>query len=203
MNKCLECSKETSNPKFCSLSCGSKMQARSRVIKDKSKKCVGCGNLFEYSKDPNQKFCSHSCSAKVSNKNRAKENPYCVYCKTMQVKTRVAKFCSTKCSGAYQTQWVVDAWILDPSTATTTQGVKSAIKKHLISQANYSCSKCSWAEINQVTKRCPLEVDHIDGDAYNNAPANLQVLCPNCHSLTDTYRALNKNSKRRYRNSKK
>ena len=202
MTKCLECSKETSNPKFCSLSCGAKMQARSRILKDKSKKCIRCGDLFEYSKDPNQKFCSHACSAAVSNRGRAKERPYCAYCDVVKVKTKIAKFCSSVCSGAYRTQLIIDEWIKDPDTATTSQGVKSVVKKYLIQQANYSCSKCSWAEINPTTGRCPLEVDHIDGNAYNNAPENLQVICPNCHSLTSTYRALNRSSSRAYRNSR-
>lgn len=38
----------------------------------------------------------------------------------------------------------------------------------------------------------PLEVEHIDGDSTNNKEYNLTLLCPNCHSLTKTYRGLNK-----------
>ncbi|MFE3180852.1 HNH endonuclease signature motif containing protein [Streptomyces violascens] len=34
----------------------------------------------------------------------------------------------------------------------------------------------------------PLEVDHVDGDWRNNRIENLQFLCPNCHSTTDSYR---------------
>jgi 5-methylcytosine-specific restriction endonuclease McrA len=36
-----------------------------------------------------------------------------------------------------------------------------------------------------------------DGDATNNKEENLTLLCPNCHSLTPTYRGANKGNGKR------
>lgn len=58
------------------------------------------------------------------------------------------------------------------------------------------CQKCGWHEVNPFTNKIPLQVHHINGDALDNREENLQLLCPNCHSLTDNYGSLNKHSTR-------
>lgn len=40
-----------------------------------------------------------------------------------------------------------------------------------------------------------MELHHIDGNTSNNKLENLQILCPNCHAQTDTFRAKNKKDK--------
>ena len=37
----------------------------------------------------------------------------------------------------------------------------------------------------------PLELHHINGIKTDNRLENLQMLCPNCHALTDNYRGKN------------
>jgi hypothetical protein len=54
------------------------------------------------------------------------------------------------------------------------------------------CSRCGWKERHPKTNRVPVEVEHIDGNWENNLPGNLTLLCPNCHSLTETFRGLNR-----------
>lgn len=53
------------------------------------------------------------------------------------------------------------------------------------------CGMCGIEPIWQ-GEPLPLEVDHIDGDWRNNQADNLRLLCPNCHSTTDTYRGRGK-----------
>ena len=51
------------------------------------------------------------------------------------------------------------------------------------------CELCDWAEVAQ-DGRIPVELDHINGDRFDNRLENLRILCPNCHSLQPTHRGL-------------
>lgn len=62
----------------------------------------------------------------------------------------------------------------------------STLKKRYIKQCKeIKCNRCgiySW-----MGKPLTLQLDHIDGDSTNNILSNLRLLCPNCHSQTDTF----------------
>ena len=73
------------------------------------------------------------------------------------------------------------------------------IKKYIFEKYNYQCSICGWNKINPYTKMIPLEIEHIDGNFENNSEDNLTLLCPNCHSLTSTYKGANFNHGRKAR----
>lgn len=59
-------------------------------------------------------------------------------------------------------------------------------KKIVMEDQNYECLHCKLDQ--WMGTRITLELDHIDGDRKNNLRENLRCLCPNCHSMTDTWR---------------
>ena len=61
--------------------------------------------------------------------------------------------------------------------------IAEGLKKH-------KCECCGITEWNG--QPTPIELDHIDGNRYNNTIENLRILCPNCHAQTPTYRGKNK-----------
>ena len=63
--------------------------------------------------------------------------------------------------------------------------LKENIKEH-------KCENCGNSE--WLGNKIPLELHHINGNNTDNRLENLQLLCPNCHALTDNYRGNNTRS---------
>lgn len=53
----------------------------------------------------------------------------------------------------------------------------------------HKCECCG--NIEWLGQKIPLELHHIDGNRNNNVIDNFQLLCPNCHAFTDSYRGKN------------
>jgi len=122
----------------------------------------------------------------------------CLNCKE-EIKS--GKYCSNKCQGIYQSSLKLNEWLEGKNFIRKGgNSIPSWMRAYLLRESNNQCQQCSWGELNEYTQTIPLEIDHIDGDAYNNVLENLRVLCPNCHSLTKTFRnAGNRKSSRSYR----
>jgi len=112
-------------------------------------------------------------------------------CKSCNKETnKSGKYCDNQCQQDYQRNLKVKEWLVENRNFTRKGGtsIPSWMRIHLLKEFNNCCEQCGWSEVNQTTGKVPLEIDHIDGDAYNNLRENLKVLCPNCHSLTKTYK---------------
>ena len=58
------------------------------------------------------------------------------------------------------------------------------------------CEDCGITDTYN-NKPITLQCDHIDGNSDNNNLSNLRLLCPNCHTQTETWCGRNvKNTKR-------
>lgn len=105
------------------------------------------------------------------------------------VKKNATKYCSQTCHKYYQYAEFISRWKCGEVNGTTTSfDIPSMhIRRYLIETYGAKCWICGWAEINPRTRRVPIHLDHVDGNARNNTEANLRLLCPNHHSLTETY----------------
>ena len=68
-------------------------------------------------------------------------------------------------------------------------------KAYLIKENGHKCEKCNNTE--WMGNPIALELEHKDGNHFNNERSNLEVICPNCHSQTRFYRGRNKASNRK------
>ena len=107
------------------------------------------------------------------------------------------KFCSNKCQAEYEYKQFIENWKNGEESGLSGEyGISRHIRRYLFEKYNCSCQICGWNEVNPFTGNIPLEIHHIDGDYTNNKEENLQLLCPNHHSLTESFKSHNKNGRK-------
>ena len=57
------------------------------------------------------------------------------------------------------------------------------IKEGIFQRKCYNCELTEWKD-----HPIPIELEHINGNKFDNRIENLTLNCPNCHALTPTYR---------------
>ncbi len=130
------------------------------------KKCEQCEEEFKTKKYKEANFCSVKCS----NKSRRTKN-----WKDTERKPRNIWLNEIK-----------QRWLTIPfnNLGWDTK------RKRVIHEQNGKCNKCGTSE--WMKEKLSLEVDHINGDNTDHRRENLEGLCPNCHSLTETYKGKNR-----------
>jgi len=89
--------------------------------------------------------------------------------------------------------------VFKKNSTTSKKTVKDIIIRDKLKE--YECVKCKnigkW-----MNEKIILELDHINGDKFDNRLKNLRFLCPNCHSQTPTFRGKNKNYDNKFNEKK-
>ncbi len=131
---------------------------------------------------------------KAKRAKKARLVQYCIRClsETPYSIHRV-KYCSKKCQTLHYREKMILLWEDGNHNGMCgTSSIAKWLRRYLLECVGHKCELCGWGERNSSTNTIPLDVHHIDGDYTNNVRQNLQVLCPNCHSLTASYKSANK-----------
>lgn len=77
-----------------------------------------------------------------------------------------------------------------------TNRARGGLKRRLLSEG-VLVHACEWCETTEWRGRpLSLALHHVNGDGTDNRRNNLLLLCPNCHSQTDTYGGRNSGRRR-------
>lgn len=177
----------TSNAAYCSRSCANR---HNNAISPKVKRTQRCKNCDVLIKRP-WVYCSECREVgKHSSRPRMSVPPRpCETCqKPIDRKDKRNRFCSREC---YHQRPVTYS---DVQKLRSQQRYEGYIARWLAGDETDHYNGLRDEETLHLFIRRYLllkhesHVDHIDGNyKKNNAPENLQLLCPNCHSLTSTY----------------
>lgn len=114
--------------------------------------------------------------------------------------TRQLKYCSYQCQQDYKLLLFLKRWGSGKESGMKGEyNISSFIRRYLFKKYKNKCCKCGWSKKNKFTGRTPLEINHKDGNFRNNKESNLELICPNCHSLTKSFRNGNKGNGRKAR----
>ena len=174
---------------------------KKRLYLESPAKCMQCNSDLQYEiYNSERKFCDKHCSAKYNNSNRItnRDRPIikCIMCGES---TKNSNFCSHTCRQEKDRRDNIDLWLNGKIVGYKGKNklLKNFVRFYIFEKnGGTQCSSCGWDGKHPDDGKSLTEIDHIDGNADNTKPDNLRVLCPNCHSMTSTFRARNNSSTR-------
>ena len=169
---CLHCGKIEYIPpyrlathKFCSRSCAYQWKAKNQTI---VKCCAICNKEFNVisHREQTAKYCSNECRYQAM-KGRGSVQHFCQHCNKefWDSPSKKRKFCSKSCVNKSSKQ------TFEPTFSTVR---KAMLRRNML----VKCERCGFDSIPAI-----LGVHHKDRNRKNNKLENLEVLCPNCHSI--------------------
>jgi hypothetical protein len=124
---------------------------------------------------------------------RRRNRKHCLICRKDLKRSQYAfHFCSKKHYDQHTYLTYIEEWLDGKKPGGGKRRVSKHVRRWLYAHRGRKCEHCGWAEKNPHSGHIPVEINHINGDNGDHRPENLELLCPNCHSLTPTYGALNR-----------
>jgi len=161
--------------------------------------CEQCGK-----ETTNPKFCSRSCAVTFNNggvRRHGEAPTYCIIC-GVKNDSYIRRFCSRKCFQEDRYRVYIEEWLNGNQTGchdSANSSIAGPVRRWITERSGDECEKCGWSVVNEFTGKVPLQIHHKDGNSLHNTPDNLEHLCPNCHSLTDTFGGANRGKGRENR----
>lgn len=98
------------------------------------------------------------------------------------------KYCSNKCQGDFTHKEFIASWLAGTNPNAAHKGVNKYASRHIYRWFKDNFKACQICGVQDwMGKPLTLQLDHISGDRSDAGRDNLRLICPNCHSQTDTY----------------
>jgi Zn finger protein HypA/HybF involved in hydrogenase expression len=136
-----------------------------------------------------KKFCNSSCSAKYNNRIRKPRSAESRKKTSESIKALGPRSEETKIKALLSYSISRVKYLFDTPFDSLE---KQSKRTRIIIEQEGKCAHCRISE--WMGQPVCFEMDHIDGNNQNNKRDNLEILCPNCHSNTPTWKG--RNSKR-------
>lgn len=178
---------------FCSSKCQHDHQKTGSIIK-----CENCGKEFYLSKQVLESSEHHFCSVKCAHSSISHSHPHSDETKEkirQGVLNHNEKHGFTKpVLTEEQRRDIVEklkmTWNKKLLESNWDELSYESKRKRVELEQHNKCARCgldTW-----MGEKIILEYEHKDGNHFNNSRDNVECLCPNCHSLTPTWRGRNK-----------
>ena len=149
--------------------------------------CVVCNKEFDSHRKLNGHKSIHREGGRYSVSRKTKSPTSCLNCGVL---TYNPKYCKSECQHSHHHNSLNDKIIRGEILA------EHQMKRFLSKTKGYVCDDCGTGG-NWNGKNLVLQLDHIDGNSDNNMLDNLRLLCPNCHTQTETWCGRNKKNSNR------
>lgn len=151
-------------------------------------KCDICDKVFENYRQLNGHKSSHKRGEEYAQKRasaRVQPAHVCKHCEGPVTfgYTKSNEFCSSRCFADWS---FIHRTIPRIERGECTHNSAAVLKRYLRETCGDACAVCGQ-QPTWNNKPLVLQLDHIDGDSDNNALTNIRLICPNCHTQTDTF----------------